>query len=196
MSRMENKEDKVECRRFSTMVRRGSPRLAFRKPLTIAGSDHASGQAIFRHQYRSLRTVGNVPLIGALHTSLEICRCRPTQSAQTTNIQKLARHAVWFRPVECEYPLPTNNLGYALRQFQNRDVVPRADIQKHLVGIILHYEDAGVGQIFRKQEFAFRHPTAPQFNCLAVRNFGSVDFHDERGNYMTTLHIVTISRAV
>jgi hypothetical protein len=24
-----------------------------------------------------------------------------------------------------------------LRQFQNRDVVPRADIQKHLVGIIL-----------------------------------------------------------
>src|SRR5579863_1614025 len=81
----------------------------------------------------------------------------------------------------------------AFSQFENRHVASCAHIQEQFVGVVLHHEDASVGQVLSEQELASRRSAAPQLDHCAVCHACGVDLHDQRRHHMTVLGIVAVA---
>src|ERR1700685_3394179 len=80
-------------------------------------------------------------------------RC-PTQRGQLRDVEQLSRRAVRTRGVESELAAIAHDNGDQAGEFARGDLLARADIEMRLGRIVLHDENAGVGQSIGKNELA------------------------------------------
>src|SRR5690606_7138504 len=87
--------------------------------------------------------------------------CLPAERRKLGPIQQLLWRSVWPRGIENDLTLVADHLGDRARKIGDGHVAPESDVEKSRRRIVLHHEDAGIGEIIDMQKFASRSPGAP-----------------------------------
>ena len=133
---------------------------------------------------------------------------REAQGGDPGNIQQFPRRAVRLRGVPFDATNPVRVPGVyhvpnLLRQLPDCQVRAAADVDeiaggiRQVAGVVVsHQHDQGSRQIGAEQEFAAGRPVAPKRHRVGTGNLRLVEFADEGGQYVGTVGIVVVARAV
>ena len=86
----------------------------------------------------------NKVCVGSLEADGKRCTRFPTKRPQLGYVEYFSRRSVRTQWIENDFTAIANNLGNALRQISDRDLLPRADINGRFPRIAFEEEHAGV----------------------------------------------------
>ena len=121
---------------------------------------------------------------------------RDVMMLTSRNLRGVAWRAVRPAGVEAEDALVADDLGDQSSQIGDRDVGPDADIDRGRLVIALHHRDACVGEIIDVKEASPRLARAPHRDDGLVTNLRLMDPADQRRQYMRSLYVEIVVRAI
>lgn len=123
--------------------------------VTIAGCHGSVGLSFGPH--RVLQEV----LVGKADTVLELGLVGPAQSRSLRDVKQLARRAVRHRGIPADLARIADHFGNQFGQCLDRQLLARAGIHRLVARVVVHQEDAEVGQVIHVEELAQRAAVAP-----------------------------------
>ena len=120
----------------------------------------------------------------------------PAQRIDARNVQKLARRAVGPRRVKLDPAAIADHVGNDAGEFGNGHVLAGSDIEELQIRIAFHDEDAGIGQIVDREEFAPRRAGAPNRHARIAVDLGLVETPQQSRRNVAVLRMIIVARPV
>ncbi len=96
------------------------------------------------------------PLVGGADAGLEVDLGRPAQVVELGDVEHLAGGAVGLGGVEAQRGVGADDVADHLGEVADGDVHAGADVDVFGVAVVLHEEQAGVGEVVDVEELAHR----------------------------------------
>ena len=120
----------------------------------------------------------------------------PAEGCSLAHIQQLARGAVRAGGVPFDVAFVANNLGDQFGELLDGQLLPRSGVYGLVAAVVVHQEDAEVGEVVDIEELAQRRAVAPASHLLQPVDLGFVKAADQRGQYMAMLGVVVVVGAI
>ena len=134
--------------------------------------------------------------IHALKPFAQRDRGAPAERIDARDVEQLARRAVRLRRVELDLARIADHVGDNPRELRDRDVLAGADIEELQVRIALHHEDAGIGEIVDREEFALRRSGAPDHDIRIAVELGFMETTHQSRRHVAVERMIIVAGTI
>ena len=135
-------------------------------------------------------------LVGEADAVFEFGLVGPAEGGGLGDIEELARCAVRTGGVPLDLAFVADDLGDELGESLDREFLAGTGIDGLVAGVVVHQEDAEIGEVIHVEKLAQRASVSPAGYFLQARDLGLVEAADKGRKDVAVLRVIIVVRTV